>query len=65
MSLLVNFRIIPRERRDQVYLAVDIVLSDAGVENSNYRSKRKGDIEYLDSFDKPKLVPKLVPKQEL
>lgn len=51
-------RIVPRERRDQFYLAIDRELTKAGVDQSNYRSKRKGDLEFLNKFDK-------TPKQEL
>ena len=43
-------RIVPRERRDQVYLAVEKELAKAGVPASN--AKRKGDIEHLEKFDK-------------
>ena len=51
-------RIVPRERRDQFYLAIDRELTQAGVDQSNYRSKRKGDLELLDKYEK-------IPKEEL
>ena len=51
-------RIVPREKRDQLYLAIDRELTRAGVDQSNYRSKRKGDLELLDKFEKN-------PKEEL
>lgn len=53
-------RIIPKERRDKVYLAIDQKLSEAGVQVSN--AKRKGDIEHLEKFDKTSYKP---PKNEL
>merc|ERR1719266_687010 len=35
-------RIVPRQRRDQFYLAIDRELTKAGVELNNYKAKRKG-----------------------
>ncbi len=57
-------RVVPRERRDQVYLAVDRELSRHGVNVAEYKSKRKGDLEYLAQFDKPDFK-KLLQKDEL
>ena len=50
-------RLVPRERRDKVYLAVDRELSKAGIEQSSYKAKRKGDLEFLEKFDKPNKPP--------
>ena len=51
-------RIVPKQRRDQFYLAIDRELTKAGVELNNYKAKRKGDLEFLHKFEK-------VAKQEL
>ncbi len=47
-------RIVPRAKRAEVYLAVDRELSKAGVVDTNYRSKRKGDIENMEKFERIK-----------
>ncbi len=47
-------RIVPREKRTELYLAADRELSKAGVVEANYRSKRKGDLENLEMFERAK-----------
>ena len=52
-------RIVPKEKRDKVYLAVDRELSKVGIEQSSawYKAKRKGDLEFLEKFDKVNKPP--------
>ena len=52
-------RIVPKEKRDKVYLAVDRELSKVGIEQSSawYKAKRKGDLEFLEKFDRVNKPP--------
>jgi hypothetical protein len=51
-------RIVPRERRDKLYMAVDRELSKVGIKEPNYRAKRKGDLETLEKFERTTKVKK-------
>ena len=60
-------RIVPREKRDKVYLAIDRELSKAGVEQSSdwYKAKRKGDLEFFDKYEKFDKINQPPVKEEL
>ena len=45
-------RLVPKHKRDEIYIAIDRELSKAGVHEPNYKSKRKGDIENLEKFER-------------
>ena len=48
-------RIVPRDRRNKFYLAVDRELAKVGNHEAikSYKAKRKGDIENLEKFERP------------
>ena len=52
-------RIVPRHRRDKFYLAIDRELSKVGINEPNFKAKRKGDIESLEKFERTLSGPKI------
>lgn len=57
-------RLVPKEKRSELYLAIDRELTKVGIKDPNYRGKRKGDIEVLEKFERdPELLK--IKKQEL
>ena len=52
-------RLVPKHKRDQLYIAVDRELIKSGIQDPIYKKKRKGEIESLEKFERTPNAVKL------
>ena len=52
-------RLVPKHKRDQLYIAVDRELIKSGIQDPIYKKKRKGEIESFEKFERTTNAVKL------